>query len=479
MQNKSFRSGKNPKSSGNKEVRPFERFHKKEKGDSWKKEKTSGRPKKSFDEEGKKDFGRPFKERERKDDFPKTRSAGKGTGDKQWDKDRNNRKGEGERKPAFRSAPGKQDQRFGKEDKRFAGQHKKQDDEKEVKRPNRYANAFGKLDDEELILRQKKRMEQQVQKEQTEEVTFSKELDKWKDEPVTRRFGKSDIVPNKKRRSDMPEQSKFRKRFDDENPHEKVYASAPKPKEEISVKSTGTGADNQSMPLNKFLAHCDVCSRRDAVKIIKDGKVTVNGEVITEPGHKVTTEDAIAMNGTTLSVRKNLVYILMNKPKGFITTTDDPKGRHTVMDLVENYIDERIFPVGRLDRNTTGLLLLTNDGELTQKLSHPKNEIRKIYKVTLDKNVTKEDFNKIKEGVILEDGPAPVDQLEYLDTKKEIGLEIHSGKNRIVRRIFESLGYQVEKLDRVMYAGLTKKNILRGKWRFLTKQEVINLKHIQ
>jgi 23S rRNA pseudouridine2605 synthase len=232
------------------------------------------------------------------------------------------------------------------------------------------------------------------------------------------------------------------------------------------------------MPLNKYIAHCDVCSRRDAVTLIKEGKVTVNGELVTEPGFKVTIEDVITLNDKKLIVQKNLIYILMNKPKGFITTTDDPKGRHTVMELVESHIEERVFPVGRLDRNTTGLLLLTNDGELTQKLSHPKHEIKKVYKATLDKNLSKDDFEKILKGVVLEDGPAPVDQLEYLDSKNEIGLEIHSGKNRIVRRIFESLGYEVEKLDRVMYAGLTKKNVLRGKWRFLTKQEVINLKHI-
>src|SRR5690606_12175130 len=184
-------------------------------------------------------------------------------------------------------------------------------------------------------------------------------------------------------------------------------------------------------------------------------------------------------NGEILTVQKNLVYILMNKPKGFITTTEDPKGRRTVMEMVAPHIEERVFPVGRLDRNTTGLLLLTNDGELAQKLAHPKYNIRKVYKATLDKNLNKDDFEKIKAGVILEDGPAPVDELEYLDSKNEIGLEIHSGKNRIVRRIFESLGYEVEKLDRVMYAGLTKKNLPRGKWRYLSEQEIVLLRHFK
>jgi 23S rRNA pseudouridine2605 synthase len=379
------------------------------------------------------------------------------------------------------------------------------EDDLEEKRPNRYANAFGRLDDEELKAHQKKQQERKEQKEQEDEVTFSKELDnKWDEEPVTRDFGKSDVkyTGYKKSGADNEEEeggengeaedgkkggrarhkhdatTRFKKQFDNENPHEKAYSATsdgPKPEE---LKSTDNALEGQLMPLNKYIAHCDVCSRRDAVTLIKEGKVTVNGELITEPGFKVTIEDVITLNDKKLVVQKNLIYILMNKPKGFITTTDDPKGRHTVMELVESHIEERVFPVGRLDRNTTGLLLLTNDGELTQKLSHPKHEIKKVYKATLDKNLSKDDFEKILKGVVLEDGPAPVDQLEYLETKNEIGLEIHSGKNRIVRRIFESLGYEVEKLDRVMYAGLTKKNVLRGKWRFLTKQEVINLKHI-
>lgn len=235
----------------------------------------------------------------------------------------------------------------------------------------------------------------------------------------------------------------------------------------------------EKMPLNKYIAHCGICSRRDAVEFIKQGKVKVNGELATEPGMKVADGDAVSVAGKKIVPTKNLAYILLNKPKGFITTTEDEKGRRTIMDLVASSEVERLYPIGRLDRNTTGLIILTNDGELAQKLSHPKYNVKKIYQVTLDKPITKADFEKILAGVTLEDGIAPVDSLAMLEEKNEVGIEIHSGKNRIVRRIFEHLGYQVEKLDRVMYAGLTKKNIPRGKWRLLTDREVILLKHFK
>ncbi|GEP94617.1 pseudouridine synthase [Chitinophaga cymbidii] len=235
------------------------------------------------------------------------------------------------------------------------------------------------------------------------------------------------------------------------------------------------------MPLNKFIAHCGICSRRKAVDYIKEGQVLVNDEKIIEPAFKVTAKDVVKLNDKRIYLQKNLVYVLLNKPKGYITTTDDPEGRKTVMELVEDAAEERLFPVGRLDRNTSGLLLLTNDGELAQKLAHPKHNIKKIYHVELDKPLTKAHFEAIIAGVTLEDGQALVDALGYVDNKdkKQVGIEIHSGKNRIVRRIFEHLEYQVEKLDRVMYAGLTKKNINRGKWRFLTEKEVILLKHFK
>jgi 23S rRNA pseudouridine2605 synthase len=235
-----------------------------------------------------------------------------------------------------------------------------------------------------------------------------------------------------------------------------------------------------SMPLNKFIAHSGICSRRDAAELVKAGKVTVNGENITEPGHKVSDKDDIKVSGKRLQIRRTLVYILLNKPKDFITTTEDPQGRKTVLDIIRNATPERVYPVGRLDRNTTGVLLLTNDGELAQKLSHPSYEIKKIYEVRLDKPLVKKDFETIVNGITLEDGFIAPDTLAYADPKDKsvIGIEIHSGRNRIVRRIFEHLGYDVRNLDRVMYANLTKKNVERGKWRFLTEKEVRLLKYL-
>lgn len=233
------------------------------------------------------------------------------------------------------------------------------------------------------------------------------------------------------------------------------------------------------MPLNKFIAHAGICGRREAAELVKKGLVKVNNELVTEPGHKVTSRDEVKVNGKKIFLAKNLVYILLNKPKDYITTTDDPQKRKTVLDLITRATQERVYPVGRLDRNTSGVLLLTNDGELAQKLTHPSNEIKKVYAVTLNKPLEKKDFDQILKGVVLEDGPASVDVLAYADLKDktQVGVEIHSGRNRIVRRIFESLGYDVRNLDRVIFAGLTKKNVERGKYRFLTEKEVRDLKH--
>ena len=234
------------------------------------------------------------------------------------------------------------------------------------------------------------------------------------------------------------------------------------------------------MPLNKFMAHCGVCSRRDAVEFVNAGKVKVNGEVVKEPGYKVAEKDEVIYNGKKLFVTKNLVYILLNKPKDYITTTDDPQGRKTVLQLIKQATTERVYPIGRLDRNTSGVLLLTNDGDLTQKLSHPSYEIKKIYEVKLDKPLTKADFDKIVKGLKLEDGEIQIDSLAYADSKDKsiIGIELHSGRNRIVRRIFEHLGYDVKGLDRVMYASLTKKNVERSKWRYLSEKEIRLLKYM-
>lgn len=294
---------------------------------------------------------------------------------------------------------------------------------------------------------------------------------KWQEQPRgKKRTEREETRPQRNKQKDS-----FLAHFDNENPYEQAFDA--KGNKGVRREQQQMGS-LEVMPLNKYVAYCGVCSRRDAVEIIKSERITVNGNLIVEPGYKVQPEDKVQLDGKPLKVQKNLIYVLMNKPKGFITTTDDPKGRRTVMDILGDNIPERIFPVGRLDRNTTGLLLLTNDGDLAQQLAHPKFENRKIYQVTLDKALARTDFEKIIKGLELEDGVTEVDQLAYLDKKNEIGIEIHSGKNRIVRRIFEHLGYTVDKLDRVMYAGLTKKNLKRGQWRFLTKQEIINLKHL-
>ena len=225
--------------------------------------------------------------------------------------------------------------------------------------------------------------------------------------------------------------------------------------------------------LNKFLANAGVCSRREADAYIQAGVVSVNGVVVTELGTKVKRTDEIKFHDQNVSLEKK-VYVLLNKPKDYVTTSDDPQQRKTVMDLVRNVCPERIYPVGRLDRNTTGVLLLTNDGDLASKLTHPKFLKKKVYHVYLDKNVTAHDMQQIAEGITLDDGDVHADAIEYAHPtdKSQVGIEIHSGRNRIVRRIFESLGYRVVKLDRVQFAGLTKKNLRRGDWRFLTEKEV-------
>ena len=230
---------------------------------------------------------------------------------------------------------------------------------------------------------------------------------------------------------------------------------------------------NEPIRLNKFLANAGICSRREADTYIQAGVVSVNGEVVTELGTKVSRTDEVMFHDQPVRLEKK-VYVLLNKPKDYVTTSDDPQQRKTVMDLVKNACPERIYPVGRLDRNTTGVLLLTNDGDLASKLTHPKFLKKKVYHVYLDKNVTAHDMQQIAEGITLDDGEVRADAVEYASEtdKSQVGIEIHSGKNRIVRRIFESLGYRVVKLDRVQFAGLTKKNVRRGDWRFLTEKEV-------
>ncbi|MCF8304583.1 MAG: rRNA pseudouridine synthase [Bacteroidales bacterium] len=236
--------------------------------------------------------------------------------------------------------------------------------------------------------------------------------------------------------------------------------------------------DDGLIRLNKFIADSGVCSRREADRLIETGAIKVNGKVVTQVGTKVSPTDKVQYDGETLN-REKPQYVLLNKPKGYITTMDDPRDRKTVVELIKRACKERVYPVGRLDRNTTGVLLFTNDGELAKRLSHPKYNVHKVYQVTLDQALTKSDMNKIADGLTLEDGPVKVDAIAYAEDssdKRVIGIELHSGKNRIVRRIFESLEYKIVKLDRVSFAGLTKKEVPRGKWRHLTEKEISMLK---
>ncbi|PQJ16489.1 pseudouridine synthase [Aureicoccus marinus] len=268
-------------------------------------------------------------------------------------------------------------------------------------------------------------------------------------------------------------------------PPQKKGGRPPKKDFRAPKKSTGPAKGKpakdkkDTVRLNKFIANAGICSRREADTFILAGSVMVNGKVITEMGFQVKPGDEVRFDGKRI-VREKKEYILLNKPKNFITTTRDERGRKTVMDLVGNASKSRLYPVGRLDRNTTGLLLFTNDGDMAKTLTHPKHGVRKVYHVHLDKALKKEDLIKIQKGLELEDGPIEVDQVSYIadSPKREVGIELHSGRNRIVRRIFESLGYEVVRLDRVVFAGLTKKDLPRGHWRPLSEQEINNLKMI-
>ncbi|MBR4148065.1 MAG: pseudouridine synthase [Bacteroidales bacterium] len=308
------------------------------------------------------------------------------------------------------------------------------------------------------------------------------------EEKPRRRFNNDEDRPRRRRFED---DEKPRRKFNDEDrprrgrrfeDHEEEEASKRGRKGYVREKDPmyDRPAATGEIRLNKYLADCGVCSRREADDLIKAGCVTVNGELVTTMGYKVKTGDKVVYGGQTLN-REKLRYILLNKPKGFITTADDPEGRETVMELVKGACTERIFPVGRLDKNTTGLLLLTNDGELAKKLTHPSSEVTKLYHVILNKPLTKNDMLRIADGIELDDGFIAADSIAYDeddDSKKGIGIELHSGRNRIVRRIFEHLGYEVTKLDRVMFAGLDKYKLPRGEWRFLTDREVAMLKKI-
>ncbi len=362
------------------------------------------------------------------------------------------------------------------------------DDERHERRPFGERRSFGRRDDERGEKKSFGRGERKPfgRDDREERGTrgaarkpFGRKFED-DEKPARRGFSRrNDDEREEKRSFGRGERKPFGKRFDrdDERPTRGGRRGYRREKDPEFDRPRATG----EIRLNKYLADSGICSRREADDLILAGAVTVNGQVVTELGTKVKTTDKVVYGGQALN-REKLRYVLLNKPKGVITTSDDPYERHTVMDLVEGACQERIYPVGRLDRNTIGLLLLTNDGELAKTLTHPSHEVKKLYHVTLNKPLTTKDFEKIENGIELEDGPIKVDKIDYVTddpTMREVGVEIHSGRNHIVRRIFESLGYEVTKLDRVMLAGLTKQNLPRGHWRFLTSAEISMLKRIE
>ncbi|WP_346855147.1 pseudouridine synthase [uncultured Draconibacterium sp.] len=284
--------------------------------------------------------------------------------------------------------------------------------------------------------------------------------------PTGKREGKSRVVEPESKKKEFSPHKTYKKPF-----VKKRVKSTTEPQPKLKTVSA------EGMRLNRFVANAGVCSRREADTYIEAGMVTINGKQVTEMGMRVMPGDEVRFDGRKLDAEKK-VYLLLNKPKDYVTTTDDPHADKIVMDLIKDACTERVYPVGRLDRNTTGLLLFTNDGDLSKKLTHPSHNKKKIYQVTLDKPVTKAHLEMIADGIELEDGPIAADAISYTkqEDKTEVGIEIHSGKNRIVRRIFEHFGYKVRKLDRVLFAGLTKKNLPRGKYRFLTEKEIQFLK---
>ncbi|HTM65573.1 MAG TPA: pseudouridine synthase [Flavipsychrobacter sp.] len=460
-------------------------FKKSDGSDKGEKRSFSDRPKRSFDKRSsgedtdrkKRSFDKkPFDKRSDDRDFKK--SDGSDKGEKRSFSDRPKRSfdkrssGEDTDRPkrSFDKKPfdkRSDDRDFRKSDGSDKGEKRSFSD-----RPKR---SFDKRSPEDGNDRPKRNFRSDDSKEGgVKKKSFDKKpFDKRKDD----RFSKEDKYDKKSDRKGKHKKEEGEER--EKLPDFKKELPEVDTKVRRSYATTEEKSIDSAMTLNKYIAHSGECSRRDAAEMVKQGKVRVNGELILEPGYRVEPGDQVTLSGKKLTPQKNLSYILLNKPKGFLTTTEDPEDRKTVMDLVESAGVDRLFPVGRLDRNTTGVLLLTNDGALAHRLSHPSYNMKKVYHVTLDKNLTRADYEKIAKGLELEDGFIQVDEIAYLENRHEVGLEIHSGKNRIVRRIFESLGYQVEKLDRVMYAGLTKKNVSRGKWRFLDEKEIIFLKHFK
>ncbi len=480
-----------PRRSFSRDDKPFDKPKRSfGKDDRFKKDGDNERPKRSFSRDDK-PFDKPKRSFGKDDRFKRDGDSERSKrsfsrDDKSFDKskrsfgkdDRFKRDGDSERpKRSFNK-----EDKFSKDEKPFKKDFKGGDKPKRFGKDDKPKKDFDKKDKPESSKRFSERnvfkedkVERPVEDYEKNFVTpkeFEKSLE---DKKVVIKGRRDDNFDKPFPLGSKKVSGPFRKKEEEEKAGNTV-----KPLTKRKRKDDEEGDDApKEMTLNKYIAHSGECSRREAAELVKQGKVKVNGELVMEPGYRVQEFDQVTIAGKKLTPTKGRVYILLNKPKGFITTTDDPEGRETVMDLVANAGIDRLFPVGRLDRNTTGLLLLTNDGDLAQKLSHPSYETKKVYQASLDKPLTKADFEKIANGLTLDDGEVFVDAISYLDEKNEIGLEIHSGRNRIVRRIFESLGYEVEKLDRVMYAGLTKKNLPRGNWRFLTEREVVLLKHFK
>jgi 23S rRNA pseudouridine2605 synthase len=518
------RSGEGGKEGDNSERKPFKRSFGDKDRPKRRAEGESGSDKRRFED-------RPFKKDgefrgKPKREFGDRKKEGEGFERKPFkrsfdDKDRPKRRAEGESgsdKRRFEDRPFKKDGEFRGKPKRDFGDRKKEGEGFERKpfkrsfddkdRPRRSAESgdgerkpfkrsFGDKDrpfkkDGEFRGKPKRDFgDRKKEGEGFEGKPFKKSFDDKKERPFRKEGEGFERKPFKKQFGDKP---KFKIAPKKDDPFDKPFplgtrkVSGPTRKKFIAEKQGKEVQDakrgkeedfDKEMTLNKYIAHSGECSRRDAAELVKQGKVKVNGELVLEPGYRVKPEDKVTLAGKKLKPVRDHVYLLLNKPKGFITTTEDPQERKTVMDLVANAGIDRLYPVGRLDRNTTGLLLITNDGDLAQKLSHPSYEVKKVYQVTLDKPLTKADFEKIIGGLELEDGAVKIDALSYLEQKNELGIELHSGRNRVVRRIFESLGYEVQLLDRVMYAGLTKKNLPRSKWRFLNEKEIILLKHFK
>lgn len=319
-----------------------------------------------------------------------------------------------------------------------------------------------------------------VPKKSSDKKEFKRTVDK---KDTKRTFDKKEVksIADKKDTKRTFDKKEVKRTFDKKDTKRTAWRSDKRKFSSSSAKNNQPKQESEGTRLNKYLSNSGICSRREADKLIASGVVKINGVVVTEMGVKIKAEDVVVFGGQKISHEKK-VYILLNKPKDYITTSKDPQERRTVMHLVEGACRERVYPVGRLDRMTTGVLLLTNDGDLTKKLTHPSSDMKKIYYVQLDQVFSKEDMKKLMtEGVELEDGLVKVDQIAYVEggkSRKEIGIEIHSGKNRVIRRIMEALGYQVVKLDRVYFAGLTKKGLARGKYRFLNEKEVLSLKRL-